>query len=162
GEWLRLACGSLSPFRLRGVRPLRSTTRGVAVLNDLRAQQRGSLSEGAERRRRNGLSEERQRESKPPLRRGTSDEDLSCPGCRYPLETGDVGTGDVVTADAVFLRRGERRLVDVAHDLAQLVLAVVERPPLAGGVLAHLQSRGRNATGVRGLTGSEQDPCALE
>src|SRR5690606_16318421 len=49
----------------------------------------------------------------------------------------------------------EARRVDIAHDLRQARLRVVEGPRVAAGVLLHLQRTRRDAARVRGLAGTE-------
>src|SRR5690625_4181785 len=53
-------------------------------------------------------------------------------------------------------------LVNVAHDRAQPVLGVLERPGIAAGVLLHLQRRGGDTSRVGGLAGPESYPGLVE
>src|SRR5699024_4097112 len=50
-------------------------------------------------------------------------------------ETGDIGSGDVVSGRPEFLGSGSAAVVDIAHDLGQTCLGEVEVPGVAAGVL---------------------------
>src|SRR5699024_8976375 len=77
-------------------------------------------------------------------------------------ETGDIGSGDVVSGRPEFLGSGSAAVVDIAHDLGQTCLGEVEVPGVAAGVLLHLQGAGGHSAGVRRLARGEQDACVGE
>src|SRR5574337_510710 len=77
-------------------------------------------------------------------------------------EAHDLGADAVVARTAELLRRLEAGAVDAGHDLVQPLLAVLEGPGVAAGVLLHLERRGRDAAGVGGLARAERDARFLE
>ena len=63
---------------------------------------------------------------------------------------------------AVLFRRLRAGVVNVRHDLGELVLGVVEAPRVAGGVLLHFQPGGGHAAGIGRLARRVQHPGLLE
>ena len=81
-----------------------------------------------------------------------SDDALIHHRARHPDEARGVRPEHVITGAPVPHRCRIARIVHVAHDRVQSLLALLEVPAIPRRVLAHLERRGRNAAGVRGLT----------
>ena len=77
-------------------------------------------------------------------------------------EAGDVGALDVVNLAVRLGTEFYALLVDALHDEVEFVINFLGIPADVLGVLGHLQTGSSHATGVDGLTGSEQDTVALE
>ena len=77
-------------------------------------------------------------------------------------EACDVCTCNQVALAAVFLGSACNVVVNVNHDMMQLVVNLLEGPGQTLGVLAHLQSGGSYAACVCSLCRSEQNVAALE
>src|SRR5919202_1901327 len=69
-----------------------------------------------------------------------SDHSLSEHGSGYLEEPGNVGAGDVVARVTVLLGRLPASVVDVLHDLLELLVGVLEAPSLPARVLLHLRA----------------------
>ncbi len=77
-------------------------------------------------------------------------------------EAGDVRPSDVVVGVAVLGGGGAAGVVDLAHDVPQAALGVLERPRVPRRVLLHLQRARRDAAGVGGLARRERHAALLE
>src|SRR5690606_31861450 len=70
---------------------------------------------------------------------------------RHAHEAEDVRPDYVVSRAAELLGGLITIAVNVLHDLVQTLLRILERPRVTARVLLHLERRGRDAPGIRGL-----------
>src|SRR5437867_5989479 len=77
-------------------------------------------------------------------------------------EARDVGAVHEIPRRAVALRGFERVLVDRDHDLVKPLVDLFTGPRQAHAVLRHLETRGRDASGIGGLGGAVEDTLVEE
>ena len=77
-------------------------------------------------------------------------------------EACDVGAHDEVTGLTVLRGSVVSRFVNALHDVVELLVHFFERPGQTRGVLAHLETAGRDAAGVCRFRGTEGDARLLE
>src|SRR4051794_17366326 len=75
----------------------------------------------------------------------------------YLDEAGDVGTVVVVTGNTILFGGIAADVVDVLHNLFELLVGVLKAPGLATGVLLHLQGRDGYASGADGFSRAESN-----
>ena len=83
-------------------------------------------------------------------------------GVGHLHEAGDVGARHQVAGHAVLLGGLGGVVVDVGHDVVELLVHFLEGPAQTHGVLAHLQAGGGYAAGIGSLGGSKQHTVLLE